>query len=198
MEDSRARILETARGHFLQKSYHGATLREIARDAGVTTGSLYHHFSGKDELFVEVCMEGMRHLLRRLQTATRLTEGRPMTERLLALFDAYAAFFLEERAYYELIERLQLSPDQLNIGPALAARVAQATQQIFDGMVQMLGEAEPGLVPEELPQRVLTAVAMAEGLVACERKGFLSQLGLSLGAVRGVVLSLFARAVTSR
>lgn len=189
-ESSRKRILETAREHFLERSYHGATLREIARDASVTTGSLYHHFSGKDELFVEVCVEGMRILLRRLQTAAQLTEGRPTVERFLALFDAYVAFYIEERGYFELMERLQRGRDSFSIGQELADRVDASGDHIVDEMVNLLGETEPGLDPDELRKRVLFAVALSEGLVACDRRNLLARFDTQLGAFRGIVASM--------
>lgn len=50
-EKSRDKILKAARKEFLVKGFQGASLRTIARDAGVTTGSLYWHFKNKDELF---------------------------------------------------------------------------------------------------------------------------------------------------
>jgi AcrR family transcriptional regulator len=181
---SRERILETARAHFLARSYDGATLRAIARAARVTTGSLYHHFSGKDELFVEVCVEGMRKLLRRFQTAAELSDGRPLEERLVALFDAYAAFFVEERGYYQLIERLERSREELCIKPELARRLDEVTNQILEALFELISRERRGLAPKEVRLRGLMLLALAEGLFACEQRGLLSRFGLSLGAFR--------------
>jgi AcrR family transcriptional regulator len=181
---SRERILETARAHFLARSYDGATLRAIARAARVTTGSLYHHFSGKDELFVEVCVEGMRRLLRRFQTAVELSEGRPLEERLVALFDAYAAFFVEERGYYQLIERLERSREELAIKSELAQRLDEVTDQILEALFALIGRERRGLAPKEVRLRGLMLLALAEGLFSCEQRGLLSRFGLSLGAFR--------------
>lgn len=190
-DGSRQRMLETAREHFLARSYRRATLREIARDAQVTTGSLYHHFSGKDELFVEVCMEGMRHLLGRLNAAAEATAGRPIDERSIALFDAYVSFYIEERGYFELINRLQTHREQLNIDSDLADRVEQASQKIVDEMVKLVRQAAPGLSEAETKQRVLLAVGMGEGLVSCDRRGLLGRFGLTLGSFRGTILRMF-------
>jgi AcrR family transcriptional regulator len=192
--ESRKRLLETAREHFLEHSYHRATLRQIARDANVTTGSLYHHFSGKDELFVEVCAEGMRRMLERLRATARLTEGSAVADRLLAIFDAYVTFFLEERGYFDLIAYLQASPEQLNIGPQLAQRVDELSTRFLDEMAGILGR-QPHLDEAEAKKRVLFAVALAEGLVACERRALLSSFGLSLGAFRGMIRQMAERVV---
>jgi AcrR family transcriptional regulator len=39
---------------FVRKGFHGTTTREIAREAGVSTGGLYGHYQGKEELFASV------------------------------------------------------------------------------------------------------------------------------------------------
>jgi AcrR family transcriptional regulator len=182
--DRRQRILEAARDEFLALSYDGATLRAIARAAHVTTGSLYHHFTGKDELFVEVCVEGMRRLVRRFRTAIALSQGRPLRDRIVMLFDAYAAFFVEERGYYELIERLDRSRDALAISPALARRVDSVAGEMFETLFGLIREARPRLDAEAVRVKALTLLAVAEGLFSCERRGLLGRFGLSLGAFR--------------
>lgn len=45
------RIMESAKEEFLQKGFLDASLQEICKNAGVTTGALYKRFKGKEELF---------------------------------------------------------------------------------------------------------------------------------------------------
>ena len=42
------RIMESAKGEFLQKGFLDASLQEICKNAGVTTGALYKRFKGKE------------------------------------------------------------------------------------------------------------------------------------------------------
>jgi len=51
---TREALLAAARGLFGDRGYAGTSLDEIARKAGVTKGAFYHHFSGKQELFLAV------------------------------------------------------------------------------------------------------------------------------------------------
>ncbi|ADY55873.1 regulatory protein TetR [Syntrophobotulus glycolicus DSM 8271] len=44
-------ILESAKKEFLGKGFANANLREISKNAGVTTGGLYRHFADKEALF---------------------------------------------------------------------------------------------------------------------------------------------------
>ncbi len=45
------RILLSARKFFLEYGYEKANLRELCKDAGITTGAFYRHFKDKDDLF---------------------------------------------------------------------------------------------------------------------------------------------------
>lgn len=51
-EDTRGVILAAARAEFGARGYDGATLRGIARAAGVDPRLLRHYFDGKEDLFV--------------------------------------------------------------------------------------------------------------------------------------------------
>ena len=50
-ERSRAQILEAALDLFSRQGYRGTSIRDISTAAGVSTGSVYHHFNDKEELF---------------------------------------------------------------------------------------------------------------------------------------------------
>lgn len=51
---TRASILDSARKRFAREGYDGASLREIAADAGVDAALISRYFGSKDELFIEV------------------------------------------------------------------------------------------------------------------------------------------------
>ncbi|MEU4454745.1 TetR/AcrR family transcriptional regulator [Nocardioides sp. NPDC023903] len=50
----REQILEIALDLFAQKGYDRVSVREIARESGLSQAGLLHHFSTKEELFLEV------------------------------------------------------------------------------------------------------------------------------------------------
>ena len=50
-EDTEKNILNTARKHFLKGGYSGASLRNIVKDAGLTTGAFYKYYPTKEALF---------------------------------------------------------------------------------------------------------------------------------------------------
>ena len=50
-DERREELLEPCLGLFARKGFHAISMREIARHLGVTTGTLYHYFEGKLDLF---------------------------------------------------------------------------------------------------------------------------------------------------
>jgi AcrR family transcriptional regulator len=52
-EQTRAVIVEAALRLFRENGYEAATMRAIAREAGVSTGNAYYYFGSKDELIQE-------------------------------------------------------------------------------------------------------------------------------------------------
>ena len=51
---TRAEIIGVSHRLFLLQGFHGTTMRQIAKNAGVALGSLYNHFADKDDLFSAV------------------------------------------------------------------------------------------------------------------------------------------------
>jgi AcrR family transcriptional regulator len=56
-ELTRRRLLAAADAVFAERGYDGASVEEIAREAGATTGALYANFRGKEDLFLELFAE---------------------------------------------------------------------------------------------------------------------------------------------
>lgn len=53
-DEVRAAIKKAALAEFRKKSYSQASMRDIAREAGITVGNIYRYFPSKDELFNEL------------------------------------------------------------------------------------------------------------------------------------------------
>jgi len=54
MEDARARIIDAARTLFAEQGYQQTTIAEIAKMVGLSEGSIYEHFRGKEDLLLTI------------------------------------------------------------------------------------------------------------------------------------------------
>jgi len=61
----RAQLLSIAAGMFAARGYAQTTVRDIADEAGILSGSLYHHFSSKEAMLTEILHGFMDGLLER-------------------------------------------------------------------------------------------------------------------------------------
>jgi TetR/AcrR family transcriptional repressor of mexJK operon len=53
-------VIEGAKAVFLREGFEGASVDEIARDAGVSKATLYSYFPDKQHLFPRRARDGMR------------------------------------------------------------------------------------------------------------------------------------------
>jgi AcrR family transcriptional regulator len=56
-EANRTRILEAARRVFGERGFHGASIEEIAEEAGLSNGAIYYNFESKGDLFLALLWE---------------------------------------------------------------------------------------------------------------------------------------------
>jgi len=82
----RDELLELAATMFAERGLRATTVRDIADSAGILSGSLYHHFSSKEEMVDELLRGFLDWLFERYQQIVA-TEPNPL-ERLKGLFMA--------------------------------------------------------------------------------------------------------------
>src|SRR6218665_29763 len=59
---TRQKVLDAARSLFAERGYEPATIRDIAKGAGMSTGAVFANFQDKAELFETVLAEDMTRL----------------------------------------------------------------------------------------------------------------------------------------
>lgn len=88
----RERLLRAAADIFARVGFAGASVGDIARDAGVTQPLVNHHFKTKKGLWQAVLLEHFAELQRTLDECEARTQTLPERERLRALLYAFALF----------------------------------------------------------------------------------------------------------
>ena len=66
--ETRASLIAAARDVFGTQGFAGTNTEQIAAKAGVTKGAVYHHFSGKDDLFCAVFEQVQQEVADRVAT----------------------------------------------------------------------------------------------------------------------------------
>jgi AcrR family transcriptional regulator len=63
VEATRAALISVARRHFARRGYNDTDIQDIAKEARLTTGAIYHHFKNKLALFQAVAEELEKEIL---------------------------------------------------------------------------------------------------------------------------------------
>lgn len=75
--EKRKLILDAAIRVFAEHGYHGARVGDIAEDAGVAHGLLYHYFASKDDVLRTIFAENWGDLLERFRAVEAAAEPAP-------------------------------------------------------------------------------------------------------------------------
>lgn len=168
-EFKRELILEAARTVFDLYGLEGASLRAIAAEAGCTTGAIYGHFTGKEEIYAGL----LRQSLLELEDEVRRADGSPRGRQ--ARFMAFLRFYASRPSDFSLSLYLYDRKAPLGLGAELNrelnARLKAILTQIVhgDGPVKNGGNAEEALV-----------FSMLAGLLISNRTGRLKLFGITL------------------
>ena len=186
----RAALLARAEQTLSHAGVDELSLRELARQVGVSHAAPRRHFADKRALLDALAEDGFERLGRDLREAME-SAGERFEDRLLAFAHAYVAFATRHAALLELMFAGKHRP-----GAADSLRVA--ADRAFEAPLALIGEGQAAgeVVPGE-PERVaIVAWAALQGLASMVNSGMLDGGALDevvAEAVHRLVLGLRPR-----
>ncbi len=154
---TREQLLEAAARVFARKGYAGASVDDIAEEAGFTVGALYSNFSGKQDLFL-VAFE--RHCDQELaQVQALLAAELPIEQLLDAVSRQFGDLGDEHRQWWVLSMELWLYAQR---DPAARARLAALEGKVRTAVADALQrQAARAGQPLPVPATDLAAAMLA-------------------------------------
>lgn len=87
---TRALLIDAAARVFARRGYHGASVEEVAAEAGFSTGAVYSNFAGKEELFLSLADRKVADRVAEMHTLAAAAErGENPGEEAAAQFRAF-------------------------------------------------------------------------------------------------------------
>jgi AcrR family transcriptional regulator len=100
VERTRQQILDAARDAFVTSGYESTSIREVARRAGISHGTIYLHFRDKDDLLFQVSEDEFRRLLTSLRALPRSQDP---IQRLIDGLRVVGVYGLDNPHQYQLM-----------------------------------------------------------------------------------------------
>lgn len=148
---TREKIVEAAKKIFIEKGYEQASVRMILEESSTVTGSFYHYFESKEELFEAVVADFLHGYENRVLEITR-------SDKLTILQKIQAILSNTEQSTRLYYQELQAEKLHWTIQYALHKRTIQA---ILPGVQEMLErEIENGTIENPLKADSLTLAAV--------------------------------------
>jgi TetR/AcrR family fatty acid metabolism transcriptional regulator len=111
-EEKRRQILEAAVRAFARKGYHACRVGEIAEEAGVAYGLVYHYFGSKEEVLQTIFRDTWRQMLARI--AELEAENDPASEQVRKVTALLLRTWRRDRDLVRvLVREVTRSPEQL-------------------------------------------------------------------------------------
>jgi AcrR family transcriptional regulator len=163
---TRNRVIVAARELFDTQGYQGTTVREIARHAGVSVGSVFTTFSSKGEILSQVMQDRLDGLYAELDRVMPHLRG-DTVERLRTMFAIHFAFEVQHTrlflAHIAAAYDWTLSPSARPMGktPRLQEIICEC---LVKGVTE--GDVDPAIEAQEIVDLLIAAYAWIYRLAA--------------------------------
>ena len=150
VEDKRRQLLDAAVRVFARKGFHASRVGDIAEEAGVAHGLLYHYFKSKDQVLEAVFHENWSVLLARIASVEETDE--PAADQLRHI----ATIVL--RTWLHLPDVVRVVIREFGRSPELEERLGELTQPI-DAIQRVIARGiERGEFRKDIDPRFAAAV----------------------------------------
>ena len=160
-ERTKAFIIERTAPIFNTYGYAGTSLSHMERATGLTRGSIYANFSGKEDVALEAFKYNMRGITSKI--ASRISDSNSPIDKLKALIDYYRSDFL--RDYLATgCPIANLAPEVDDTHEGLRKVVNDAIGRLFDTIVSIVvqgieeNQIIKGVNPKDVARQLVSAI----------------------------------------
>ncbi len=132
--DLKNTLIDVALTHIARSGVSSLSLREVAREAGVSHSAAYRHFANKEDLLVAIAEQGFRQLGETLGTAARAHADSPAGA-FQAAGVAYVEFAVSHPEHLQIMFGGSIS--DANAYPSLVA----ASDETYGALSRMVAQA---------------------------------------------------------
>ena len=126
-------IIKAAQTLFVSRQYAEVSLKDIATEAGVTKGALYHHFSTKEDLYLNMMLHYLGELEGETRTKVENSKGRPCLDRV---YDSLSGFLQLPEETIEVIRLVRR--DSSIFQPTVRQQIIETYQAALPNLLETI------------------------------------------------------------
>jgi len=120
-------IISAAERVFSNKPFIEVTIRDIAKEAGISHASIYRYFPDQQTLFVEAFLRGADHIIQFLEELINADK----TVSIEKVTDKFISYLIENDRYFRMMTHFMLDG---SLTPELVDRLNVAERMLLDRM----------------------------------------------------------------
>lgn len=149
--DKQQRILDAAIQEFAGKGYNAASINIIARNAGISIGSMYSYFASKEDLFMSVMDSGHNLLEQALKEVVDMPGD--LYDRMDKMIEVSQRYAIENHQLNQIY--IEISTEGLShLARRISLKMESLTAAIYHRLIDEAKTA--GLVAKNLDSRALS------------------------------------------
>ncbi len=148
IEDKRTAILNATLRLIAKNGFHGTAMAKVAKEAGVSAGSIYHYFDSKDTLMVELYKDIKRHFGETL--TAQLDQTLPVPQQIRQMLAIMLRYYIHRPLESAFLEQFTRSP---YFNPNIEAEV----MRYYAPLVTAMEIAQRDMIIKNLPGPVIMA-----------------------------------------
>jgi len=162
-DERRAQIIQAALACFTRKGYNNTTMDDIAAESGLSKGSLYWYFKGKDDLFAAALMSAFINVGQ--EAVAALEQCTTASDKLRAMAQAATGFSKVAEGFFSLfLEFWASSPHREEAGQLWIGLLTQYKDVVVEIIEEGMRDGE--FKPVDAEQLVWAMLAAYDGLAA--------------------------------
>jgi len=129
--NKRELILKSALKLITEKGFHGTVMSEMAKEAGVAAGTIYHYFKTKEEIIAVLYSELKEQFGEAIRN--QLTANKPVKARFFGVYSGIYHFFITHPMEFRFLEQYANSP-------YISNEIVDENKHFYQGAIDFLSD----------------------------------------------------------
>ncbi len=159
MITKKEQLLNSALELFVTKGFHGASTNNIAKNAWVSNGILFHYFKTKEELIIGLYIKIKEELIAFLESQNQNISNPELRIKEILIWSIL--WWIENKNKYYFIQQVHFSPYILEIPPF----IQETHMQLY---IEMVENAKDEKIIKDLPLYLILSILSGQINAICD------------------------------